>query len=77
MKYLGERHLTPDHAVFDGAMSQTYVPETLDWLRELRNALEISVAKISRVEDIQFISNEESRFLQQWEAEKLRKKMNL
>ena len=77
MKYLGEKHLTPDHAVFDAAMSQTYVPETLDWLRELRNALEISVAKISRVEDIQFISNEESRFLQQWEAEKLRQKMNL
>lgn len=75
--YLNEKHLTPDHAVFDSAMSQTYLPETLDWLIELRNALEISVAKIPRVEDIKFISNEESSFLQQWEPEKLRQKMNL
>jgi hypothetical protein len=58
-------------------MSQTSNPEDLDWLIELRNALEISVAKISRVEDIKFISNEESSFLQQWESEKLRQKMNL
>ncbi len=77
IKYLGKRHLTPDHAVFDAAMSQTSFPETLLWLIELRNALEISVAKISRVEDIQFISDEESIFLKQWEAEKLRQKMNL
>lgn len=75
--YLSEKHLTPDHAVFDTAMSQTSNPEDLDWLIELRNALEISVAKISRVEDIKFISNEESSFLQQWESEKLRQKMNL
>ena len=75
--YLSEKHLTPDHAVFDSAMSQTSNSENLDWLIELRNALEISVAKISRVEDIKFISNEESRFLQQWESEKLRQKMNL
>jgi hypothetical protein len=58
-------------------MSQTSNPEDLDWLIELRNALEISVAKISRVEDIKFISIEESSFLQQWESEKLRQKMNL
>jgi rhamnose utilization protein RhaD (predicted bifunctional aldolase and dehydrogenase) len=77
IKYLNKRHLTPDHAVFDAAMSQTNLPETLHWLLELRNALEISVAKISRVEDVQFISNEESIFLKQWEAEKLRQKMNL
>jgi ribulose-5-phosphate 4-epimerase/fuculose-1-phosphate aldolase len=75
--YLGEKHLTPDHAVFDSAMSQTYLPETLDWLIELRNALEISVAKISQVEEIKFISNEESSFLQQWESEKRRQKLNL
>jgi ribulose-5-phosphate 4-epimerase/fuculose-1-phosphate aldolase len=75
--YLDEKHLTPDHAVFDSAMSQASLPEKLDWLIELRNALEISVAKISRVEDIKFISIEESSFLQQWESEKLRQKMNL
>jgi hypothetical protein len=44
---------------------------------ELRNALEIAVAKISQVEEIKFISNKESSFLQQWEAEKLRQKLNL
>jgi rhamnose utilization protein RhaD (predicted bifunctional aldolase and dehydrogenase) len=77
VKYLNERHLTPDHAVFDNAMSQTSFPETLLWLLELRNALEISVSKISRVDDVQFISNEESVFLKQWDAEKLRLKMNL
>ena len=75
--YLDEKHLTPDHAVFDSAMSQASLPEKLDWLIELRNALEVSVAKISRVEDIKFISIEESSFLQQWESEKLRQKMNL
>ena len=75
--YLDEKHLTPDHAVFDSAMSQASLPEKLDWLIELRNALEISVAKISRVEDIKFISIKESSFLQQWESEKLRQKMNL
>jgi ribulose-5-phosphate 4-epimerase/fuculose-1-phosphate aldolase len=76
IKYLSKKHLTPDHAVFDVAMSQSSFSENLLWLIELRNALEISVAKISRVEDIQFISDEESIFLKQWEAEKLRQKMN-
>lgn len=75
--YLSEKHLIQDHAVFDTAMSQTSHLETLDWPIELRNALEISVAKISRVEDIKFISNTESSFLQPWESEKLRQKMNL
>jgi len=75
--YLDEKHLTPDHAVFDAAMSETSHPATLNWLIELRNALEIAVAKISQVEEIKFISNEESSFLHQWESEKLRQKMNL
>jgi ribulose-5-phosphate 4-epimerase/fuculose-1-phosphate aldolase len=75
--YLDEKHLTPDHAVFDAAMSETSHPATLNWLIELRNALEIAVAKISQVEEIKFISNKESSFLQQWESEKLRQKLNL
>jgi rhamnose utilization protein RhaD (predicted bifunctional aldolase and dehydrogenase) len=74
--YLGERYLTPDHAVFAREMKETANNKASNWLLELREALEVSVSKVKGIEEINFISREETKFLQNWNAEKSRKRMN-
>lgn len=74
--YLEGKKLTPDHAVFADDINKAKFSDSKYWLTELRDALEISVSKIENKSNINFLTEIESLFLQNWSMEKSRKRMN-
>lgn len=74
--YLGNRFLTPDHAVFGNDMKLQSLLDEKNWIGDLRYALETSLARIGIDEELSYLSDSEAKELQDWEWEKLRRTLN-
>ena len=76
-KYLGGKYITPDHAVFSDQLNHPLFAGNPNWIRDLCKALCKSVSLVGDKTLLKFLPFEEALTLQNWEAEKFRKRQNI
>ncbi len=75
--YLAGNYVTPDHAVFSKELDNPSLSGNPKWIGDLHDALCKSISLIDDKASLKYLSSEEALGLQNWEAEKFRRKQNI